>query len=158
MEGNFRADVTTKSGKFLTGMLAGESRTAIELFDAEGKKQSILRDEVEELVATPKSLMPEGFEKQVSRKDLTDLLEFLTQRGKYLPLPLNNAATVVTTRGMFNDESAQAERLVFADWSPKTFSGAVSSSSTGRRSAAQRHRAHGPQGKFRPRCPDHLSK
>jgi putative membrane-bound dehydrogenase-like protein len=124
VEGNFRAyTVSTKSGRFLTGILAGESRTAIELFDAEGKKQTVLRDEIDELVATPKSLMPEGFEKQISRKDFTDLLEFLTQRGKYLPLPLTKVATVVSTHGMFNDENSTGERLVFPDWTPKTFQG-----------------------------------
>ena len=50
--------------------------------------------------------MPDGFEKQVSRKDLTDLLEFLTQKGKYLPLPLDKVATVVSTKGMFYSEDA----------------------------------------------------
>jgi hypothetical protein len=30
--------------------------------------------------------------KQVSQQEITDLLEFLTQRGKYLPIPLAKAA------------------------------------------------------------------
>src|SRR5207253_1880877 len=63
------------------------------------------------------------FEKQISRKELTDLLEFLAKRGKYLPLPLDKAATIVSTRGMFYDEANRQERLVFADWKPKTFEG-----------------------------------
>src|SRR5262245_28930936 len=67
--------------------------------------------------------MPEGFEKQLSRKDLTDLLEFLTQRGKYLPLPLAKVATAVSTRGLFYSEEARGEQLVFDDWRPKTFAG-----------------------------------
>jgi putative heme-binding domain-containing protein len=122
VEGNFRAySVVMKSGRILTGLLASESKTAIELYDAEGKKQTLLREEIDELVATPKSLMPDGFEKQVSRKDLTDLLEFLTQHGKFLPLPLQKAATVVSTKGMFNGEEVMSERLVMNDWQPKTF-------------------------------------
>ena len=52
--------------------------------------------------------MPDGFEKQVSRKELTDLLEFLTQKGKYLPLPLDKVATAVSTKGMFYSEDAPA--------------------------------------------------
>jgi uncharacterized protein len=124
VEGNFRSyNVTTKAGRVLTGMLASESRTAIELFDAEGKKQTVLRDEIDELVSSNKSLMPDGFEKQLSRQELTDLLEFLTQRGKYLPLPLDRVATAVSTRGMFYSEDAPTERLDFRDWSPKTFQG-----------------------------------
>src|SRR5262249_16012 len=121
VEANFRCyTVTTKSGKVLVGLLASESKTAIELFDAEAKKQSILRSDIEDLQASPKSLMPEGFEKQVRKKDLIDLLEFLTQRGKYLPLPLDKVATVVSTRGMFYGEEIRGERMVFDDWSPKT--------------------------------------
>ena len=124
VEGNFRAyTVATRRGQVFTGLLASESRTAIELFDAEGKKQTLLRADIEQLEATAKSLMPDGFEKQLSRKDLADLLEFLTQRGKYLPLPLDRAATAVSTRGMFNSEESRAERLVFADWGPKIFEG-----------------------------------
>src|SRR5262249_25825353 len=93
VEANFRVyTVTTRKGLVLNGLLASESRTAIEVFDAEGKKHPILREDIDEMSASPKSLMPDGFEKQVSRKELTDLLEFLTQRGKYLPLPLDKVA------------------------------------------------------------------
>jgi hypothetical protein len=124
VEGNFRVyTVALADGRVLTGLLASESKTAIEIFDAEGKKHQILRDDIDELVASTKSLMPEGFEKQVSRDELANLLEFLTQRGKYLPLPLEKAATVVSTKGMFNSEDALVERLIFRDWSPKTFEG-----------------------------------
>jgi uncharacterized protein len=65
--------------------------------------------------------MPDGFEKQVSPEAIVDLLEFLTHRGKFLPLPLAKAATIVSTRGMFYDADAAAERLVFEDWQPKVF-------------------------------------
>jgi len=120
VEGNFRVySVVTTDGRVLNGLLASESKTAIELFDAEGKKHAIQRDDVEELVASNKSLMPDGFEKQVSHDELVNLLEFLTERGKYLPLDLRKVATIVSTRGMFFDESNDVERLVFRDWSPK---------------------------------------
>ncbi|HEX4613763.1 MAG TPA: glycosyl hydrolase, partial [Urbifossiella sp.] len=67
--------------------------------------------------------MPEGFEKQINPVELTDLLEFLTQKGKYVPVPLDRTATIVTTKGMFFDENGTTERLVFPDWKPKTFNG-----------------------------------
>jgi putative membrane-bound dehydrogenase-like protein len=124
VEANFRVyTVTTRGGLVLTGLLASESRTAVELIDAEAKRRTILREEIEELAASPKSLMPDGFEKQLSRKELTDLLEFLTQRGKYLPLPLDKVATAVSTRGLFYSPDARGERLVFDDWKPKTVEG-----------------------------------
>ena len=66
--------------------------------------------------------MPEGFEK-IGADGLTDLLEFLTTRGKYLPLSLEKVATAVSTRGMFYDPASESERLAFADWEPKTFAG-----------------------------------
>jgi putative membrane-bound dehydrogenase-like protein len=124
VEGNYRQyTLTTKSGRVIPGLLASETRTAVELLDAENKRHTILREDIEEFVASSKSLMPEGFEKQITQADLVNLLEFLTQRGRFLPLPLDKAATIVSTRGMFYSESAGAERLVFDDWSPKTFAG-----------------------------------
>ncbi|HEY8504759.1 MAG TPA: HEAT repeat domain-containing protein, partial [Gemmataceae bacterium] len=124
VEGNFRVyTVETAKGTVLSGLLASESRTAVELFDAEGKKITLLREEIEALTASPKSLMPDGFEKQIDRKGMADLLEFLTQRGKYLPLPLDKVATAVSTRSMFVNPDAPVERLIFDDWKPKTFEG-----------------------------------
>jgi hypothetical protein len=104
-------------------VLTSESKTSIELADAEGKPHVILRSDVEELQVSPKSIMPEGFEKQVPPEGLANLLEFLTTRGRYLPLDLTKAATIVSTTGMFYDKNAPAERLIFADWSPKVFEG-----------------------------------
>jgi putative membrane-bound dehydrogenase-like protein len=124
VEGNYREYVVaTKAGIVRTGLLSSESKTAVEILDAEGKTYTILREDIEDFQASTKSLMPEGFEKQISADDIVNLLEFLTQRGKYLPLPLDKAATIVSTRGMFYSQQAQAERLIFRDWSPKTFEG-----------------------------------
>ena len=124
VEGNFRVwRVTTLDGKTLSGLLAAETRTSIELIDPEAKRITLQRDDIETLTASTKSLMPEGFEKQFKENDLVNLLEFLTLKGKYLPLPLDKTATVVSTKGMFYSESVAAERLIFPDWSPKTFEG-----------------------------------
>ncbi|MCE9525122.1 MAG: c-type cytochrome [Planctomycetales bacterium] len=124
VEGNFRVyTIATSDGLVMNGLLASESKTAIDIIDTEGKKQTILREDIEKLIQSTKSLMPEGFEKQVSQQEITDLLEFLTQRGKYLPIPLAKAATVISTRGMFFDDNGQVERLVFDDWKPKVFEG-----------------------------------
>ena len=122
VEGNFRVfTLTTIDGKVLTGLLASESQAAFELFDSEGRKTTVPRSDVDQLVASRKSLMPEGFEKQLSRVELSDLLEFLTKRGKFIPLPLDKAATATSTRGMFYSYDATIERLVFDNWEPKLF-------------------------------------
>ena len=124
VEGNYRLyKVTTLSGKNFEGLLASETRTSVELIDAQAKKQVILRDDIEQLLATTKSLMPEGFEKQMKPEEFTNLLEFLTQKGKYVPLALDKVATVVSTKGMFYDEKNLGETMIFPDWKPKTFEG-----------------------------------
>jgi len=123
VEGNFRSyTLLTVDGRILTGMLANESKTSVELIDVEAKRHPIPRQEIEELITAKTSLMPEGFEKQLSDEDLVDLLEFLTDKGPYLPIPLDRYATVVTTKGMFYREDADVERLIFENWQPKTFS------------------------------------
>jgi putative membrane-bound dehydrogenase-like protein len=124
VEGNYRAyTVATDDGRVVTGLLAAESRTALEIVDAEGKRHPIQRDEIEAFQPSPNSLMPVGFEKQIPPAGLADLLAFLTARGKFLPLPLGKVATAVSTRGLFYNADNPGERLAFPDWSPKTFAG-----------------------------------
>jgi len=124
VEGNFRIyRLVTTSGKIASGLLASESQTAIELIDTEAKKQQFLRADIEELIPSTKSLMPDGFEKVLNRKQIVDVLEFLAARGKYVPLPLQKYATITSTKGMFTAESNTNERLEFADWKTKTFDG-----------------------------------
>ena len=101
-------------------MLASESKTALEFFDAEGKKTTVLREDIEEFVGTKNSLMPEGMEKELNRQELTDLLEFLTQRGTFQPLDFSaGGATVASDRGLFNG----GERYLIPGWEPLEFKG-----------------------------------
>jgi uncharacterized protein len=124
VEGNYRAyTVATDAGHVVNGLLAGESKTAIELVDAEGKRHVIQRDEIDEFVPSTNSLMPVGFEKQIPPPALADLLAFLTARGKYLPLPLDKVVTASSTKGMFYESKSETERLVFPDWGPKAVGG-----------------------------------
>ncbi len=124
VEGNFRLyTVVTAAGKQYSGMLAAETNTALELVDTEGKKQTILRDDIEEFVASTKSVMPDGFEQQITRDELGDLLEFLTHRGRYVPVDIRRAATISSATGMFTDPANGVERLLFSEWSPQVVHG-----------------------------------
>lgn len=124
IEGNYQAYlVVLTDGRVLNGMLGGESGTSIELIDGEGKRHAILREEIDQLTRTGKSFMPEGFEKQLSRAEIANVLEFLTQRGQFVPLDLRRAATVTSFSGMFQTPGSEEERLVFDDWGAKTFVG-----------------------------------
>jgi uncharacterized protein len=155
VEGNFRIyRVEMKDGRALQGLLASETRTTIEIIDAEAKRHVVQRSEVEELQASNKSLMPEGFEKTVKPEEIANLLEFLTKRGKFLPIPLDKAATIVSSKGMFFSEDANVERLIFRDWTPKTFEGVpfylIEPKNDKVMNAIM---LYGPQGKFPPTMP-----
>src|SRR5439155_8311265 len=63
------------------------------------------------------------FEKQMTADELTNLLEFLTLKGKYVPIPLDKVATIVSTKGMFFDGASTAERLTLAEWKPREVKG-----------------------------------
>lgn len=120
VESNFRLyTAVTVDGKVINGMLASESRTALEFFDAEGKKTTVLREDIDEFVGTKKSLMPEGIEKELNRKELTDLLEFLTQRGSFKPLELGAGATIASDQGLFSG----GEKYIIPGWGTQTFKG-----------------------------------
>ncbi|HVW39563.1 MAG TPA: HEAT repeat domain-containing protein, partial [Pirellulales bacterium] len=60
-------------GRSYLGLLAAETAVSITLKEQEGKEHVLLRNELEELVATGKSLMPEGLEKDVLPAEMSDL-------------------------------------------------------------------------------------
>jgi putative heme-binding domain-containing protein len=71
----------TTSGLTYTGLLASETGNSVTLKGQEGKQQTILRNELEALQATGKSLMPEGLEKDLSPQDLANVIAYLRGSG-----------------------------------------------------------------------------
>ena len=69
--------VTLKDGRVLTGMIASETGTSLTLKRAENQTETVLRADVDEIVSTGQSLMPEGLEKGISVEEMADLLAFL---------------------------------------------------------------------------------
>jgi putative membrane-bound dehydrogenase-like protein len=67
----------TKDGRTLTGLLANETSTSITLVGADGKKETLLRADLETLASTGKSAMPEGLEKDLKPQDLADVIAFV---------------------------------------------------------------------------------
>ncbi|QJW94325.1 PVC-type heme-binding CxxCH protein [Frigoriglobus tundricola] len=121
VEGNFKLyRVTTADDRSVLGILGAQTGTSVEIIDAEAKRHTLAKSDIVTMKETDKSLMPEGFEKVMKPAELADLLEFLSQKGKYVPLILDKVATAVSTKGMFYDERADGERLVFSDWKPKS--------------------------------------
>lgn len=76
--------VQTIAGQVHTGILQQETATSLTLLAAEAKSTTILRNDIEELYAVNKSLMPEGLEKELTPPMLADLVAFI--RGN-VPLP-----------------------------------------------------------------------
>jgi putative heme-binding domain-containing protein len=74
----------TKNGLTFTGVLASETGNSVTVVGAEGKRQVILRTDLEQLVSSNKSVMPEGLEKDLKPQDLADLLAFIRAE---IPLP-----------------------------------------------------------------------
>jgi putative heme-binding domain-containing protein len=74
--------VTTTNGRVLTGLLAAETPASVTLRRAENAEDTVLRSQIESLQATGQSLMPDELEKQVSKQDLADIIEFLLPSGK----------------------------------------------------------------------------
>jgi putative membrane-bound dehydrogenase-like protein len=155
VEGNFRQyTITTKAGKVINGLLAAETKTALEIVDTEAKRHTVLRDDIEEMTASNRTIMPEGFEKQLSKDDFVNLLEFLTAKGKYVTIALDKVATIVSTRGMFYSTDSTAERLIFRDWNPKTFNGVPFQLVDPQRSRVKNViLLHSPNGELPPKMP-----
>ena len=59
------------------GILAEESSLSITLVLPLGKRETIPRNKLKSLQASPVSLMPDGLEQTMTRRELADLLAFL---------------------------------------------------------------------------------
>ncbi|MFO1003392.1 MAG: c-type cytochrome, partial [Planctomycetaceae bacterium] len=64
-------------GRSLTGLIAEEAASNLTLLAAEGKRETVLRSELEQIRSTGKSLMPEGFEQNASPEDVNNLWAWL---------------------------------------------------------------------------------
>jgi putative heme-binding domain-containing protein len=69
--------VITAQGRSLSGILSAETGSSIALLAAEGRTESILRSDIDELQSTGKSLMPDGLEKELTPQDMSDLIAFI---------------------------------------------------------------------------------
>lgn len=78
VEDKFREYVAVlQDGRQFRGLLTTESTNSITLLAQEGKRIDILRSELEALVSTGKSLMPEGVENDISPQALAHIVAFV---------------------------------------------------------------------------------
>lgn len=69
--------IVTEQGKLFTGIIAAETATSYTIRRAEGKQDTILRNNIDTLLSNGVSLMPNGLEKEVNAQQMADLLAFI---------------------------------------------------------------------------------
>ena len=75
----------TDQGQTFTGIIASETANSITVRRAESKEDVILRSSIEELISTGVSLMPEGLEKDLSKQNFADVIEFIKTMKSQAP-------------------------------------------------------------------------
>ena len=75
----------TKAGITHSGILSSETANSVTLRAAEGKEISLLRNEIEDLQSSTRSLMPEGLERELNPHDAAALVTYIRQN---VPLPV----------------------------------------------------------------------
>jgi putative membrane-bound dehydrogenase-like protein len=71
--------ILTADGQVVTGIIAGETSTAVSLRAADEKTTTVLRVDIDDMHNSSKSLMPEGFERLIDKRAMADLLTYLQQ-------------------------------------------------------------------------------
>lgn len=85
----------TTAGLTFTGLLAAETGNSVTLLGQEGKQQAILRDDLEALESSGKSLMPEEFEKDLTPADVADVIAYIRAAEAPRKVLAGNAPEVV---------------------------------------------------------------
>jgi putative heme-binding domain-containing protein len=85
----------TTAGKSVSGMLLSETGNSVTLVSVDGKEHVLLRKELDQLISSQRSLMPEGLEKDLSKQGIADVIAFVQRSGqKPKELPFNSPAIV----------------------------------------------------------------
>ncbi|MBY0231846.1 MAG: c-type cytochrome, partial [Gemmataceae bacterium] len=69
--------VRTKDGRTLTGIVAGQDKTTVTLRDQEGQTVKLSRKRIEDMRASPVSIMPEGQLRTMTDQQVRDLFAYL---------------------------------------------------------------------------------
>jgi putative membrane-bound dehydrogenase-like protein len=79
--------VVTADGRILSGVLVAETATSITLRREQAVDTTILRKDIDDLAASPISMMPERLEQEVSPQDAADLIAYLREAFGPVPPP-----------------------------------------------------------------------
>jgi hypothetical protein len=65
----------------LSGLITAETANSLTLRRQEGKDDVLLRSDIEEIASAGRSLMPEGLERDLSPRDIADVVAFVARSG-----------------------------------------------------------------------------
>lgn len=83
--------LTTTDGSAVYGVIADESANTVTIRQADGRTRPVPRHEIATMSSSGISLMPEGFEKILTKPQLSDLIAYLASLGsKTAPAPAGN--------------------------------------------------------------------
>lgn len=69
--------IVTTQGRTITGLIKSENANSITIARADGTSDTVLRIDIDELISSRLSFMPEGLEKQINQQQMADLLAYL---------------------------------------------------------------------------------
>jgi putative heme-binding domain-containing protein len=73
--------IRTTDGRTLTGVIAGQDKSVVTLRDQEGRTTRLARSRIEDMRASPVSLMPEGQLTTLKDQQVRDLFAYLMQKA-----------------------------------------------------------------------------
>lgn len=76
---NLQYVIIDNSGRIFGGKIETDTATSITLTSGQGVHDTILRSNIDVIESTGRSLMPEGFEKTISKEEMADLIAFLNE-------------------------------------------------------------------------------
>ncbi|MEX2121083.1 MAG: PVC-type heme-binding CxxCH protein [Pirellulales bacterium] len=86
--------ITTIHGNSLRGIIVSETASSVTLQEPEGKLVPLLRADIDEMQSSGVSLMPEGLDRNITPREMADLISFI-KNWRYLdgqvPLPARTA-------------------------------------------------------------------
>lgn len=74
--------IVTKSGRTITGVMTRETADSLVLTSSQRVDQKVLRNDIEEMTASPVSTMPAGIDQTLNEAELRDLLAYLESLKK----------------------------------------------------------------------------
>ena len=122
--------VATTEGVF-SGLLSAESADSLTFIQAEGKTQTFLRKDIDELKASSLSLMPDDFTKTLTPQDVADILAWLRSPPADRVVLIDEDPAIVellragTGTARFVDTDAQRGKFSLEITPPQRFSGKI---------------------------------